>query len=172
MSEMFNEIPSVLLRTTIFLTVSSLIVRGIMWAVQPRSPLVHRLAWSFVLLQGLFVAQWSFNIPWYEAVGGSRADPARHDFELIGALPDFSDSSDRVAVETHHNPAALVVPSGTAASGPRTGFSFTQILSGIWFAGNADCLELPSGQLPSLSTTRENSTRSARRMAETVETSA
>jgi beta-lactamase regulating signal transducer with metallopeptidase domain len=135
MNELFDAIPSVLLRTTICLTLSALIVRGIMWAVQPRSPLVHRLAWSFVLLQGLLVSQWSFDISWYEAASSSQGGAAGHAEEFIGALPDFATPVDGIALETDRNAGLFATVDAATLGDPQAGFSLTQIFSFIWFGG-------------------------------------
>ena len=57
----------VLLRTTLVLTASAIVVRGLLWAFPPRRPAWHQVAWAFVLLQGWLVVQWDCEIPWYAA---------------------------------------------------------------------------------------------------------
>lgn len=66
MNQIMDFLPSALLRSTLGLAAAAVLVRLALWLAAPHSPRIHRAAWTCVLVQGLIVAQFSFNIPWYD----------------------------------------------------------------------------------------------------------
>src|SRR5436190_17951117 len=64
MSEFCTTLVASLLRTTAFLTATAIVVCLLLKFTSCRSPRLHRLAWSAVILQGLLFARIPWAIHW------------------------------------------------------------------------------------------------------------
>ena len=92
-----------LLRSTVLLSVSALVVAMLLRTIRPRSPIVHRIAWSVVLLQGLLIVPvLSFNI--------GLIEPADDDAVSASIRPPAHDESIRPLEEPFPTTRELIVP--------------------------------------------------------------
>jgi len=75
-----------LLRTTIVLSATALVVWCLLRLARSSSPAIHRGAWMVVLLQGWLFIRWGLNVPWYEPP--SRLPrPEAWDFAVAASVP-------------------------------------------------------------------------------------
>lgn len=85
MSPYLDFLPPALLRATLWLAAAAVVVRLALWLSGAHSPRLHRLAWACVLAQGVIVAQFSLEIPWYEHPPGSGGVLAPTDLAAVPA---------------------------------------------------------------------------------------
>jgi beta-lactamase regulating signal transducer with metallopeptidase domain len=124
MSDFLADVPSVVLRTTFVLAVAAVLVRLLLWMLRPRAPLPHRLAWGCVLLQGVIVVQWSFEVPWY-APGPSLA------LNTVGELEPLPEVEIRAAT-AEQSDMGSIAPIGDARE---VGWNWQSLLAVGWIAG-------------------------------------
>lgn len=62
-----DEILAPLLRATVLLAVSALLVRGLIWRLRPSSPAIQRAGWFLVLLQGVVLFHLPIKLAWLES---------------------------------------------------------------------------------------------------------
>jgi beta-lactamase regulating signal transducer with metallopeptidase domain len=68
MNELSANLLPTLLRTTVFLSIAALIVHVVLGRLRPHSPMLHRLAWVLVLVQGCFLFRLPLIIPYQQPV--------------------------------------------------------------------------------------------------------
>jgi len=75
-----------LLRTTVALSATALVVWSLLRLARSSSPAIYRGAWIVVLLQGWLFIRWGLNVPWYEPPSRSPR-PEAWDFAVAASVP-------------------------------------------------------------------------------------
>lgn len=124
MSALLQGFPDAILRTTLALACTAIVVRLLLFVVRPKSPLAHRFAWACVLMQGALLAQWSIEIPWYdpEPIASLAIDDA-----ALNDLPEPAAEPDR-----RHESEAWMATAGPFEPTSRGGRSPLML---IWLTG-------------------------------------
>lgn len=132
MSEWINFALDTLLRSSLLVAGSAIVIQLIVWATAVRSPNFHRLAWVCVLLQGYMVMQFEWEIPWYEAPPPSVA---ASDAELpeLDALEQRSTGPVSESAVT-----AGVAPDPTQGAAPNP-LNVRRLLFLVWTLGMIGC---------------------------------
>ena len=66
MTGLGDEILWPLLRATVLLAVSAVLVQGLIWWLRPNSPRIQRAGWFLVLLQGVVLFHLPVTLAWVE----------------------------------------------------------------------------------------------------------
>ena len=131
MSPLLASLPETVVRTTLALACAALVVRLLLFVLRPKSPIAHRIAWSCVLVQGVLIAQWSIEVPWYDP------GPAMSRLSADDITTDLPEPAVVSAVRTDSRESSAVPASGES-SGRRAGSRLAMsLLTGIWLVGMA-----------------------------------
>lgn len=95
-----HVLPEVILRTTLALAIAAIVVRVLLIVFRPKSPIVHRVAWACVLVQGVFIAQWSIDVPWYQVEQVVLVDKSDDELDDLPA-PNVISAADPLMQDEH-----------------------------------------------------------------------
>lgn len=104
MHSAFHYLFDAVLRATLALGITALIVRGLLLWLKPSSPRWHQAAWALVMLQGIIFLQYSVAIPWYpseinKSISFESVPPGKLDATAVNPtanpLPVMLTNSDR-----------------------------------------------------------------------------
>ena len=109
MNIMPQDLSLTVLRASLFLMVSSGLVYALLSWTRTRSALVHRLAWSLVLAQGLIISPWCIELPWLPAAAPTS--------QLGWAVADASDHEPKRFDSEHKEVGGLSLPTDNATPG-------------------------------------------------------
>ena len=144
MNDVAVTLLTTLLRTTLALSVAVVAVGLVLRLSRAASPIVHRVAWIAVLLQGWLFVGLPLAIPWYEP----PAVAVRPDFGAVSpqltptpVVPGFGLGVDGADVEIAPTaPTTAVIPGGEVAIAARQTFHGSSALVALWAVGIAACI--------------------------------
>lgn len=145
MTGLGDEILWPLLRATVLLAVSAVLVQGLIWWLRPASPTIQRAGWFLVLVQGVVVFHLPVRLAWMEARPPQPPASAAADFSSIPdeAPPDVALPPPATEPPATDGPA-VELSRATALAEPGESLPWALLATIVWLAGVV-CLPLWAG---------------------------